>query len=49
MITETGIILTGISIYSVNTMDDEIKAIQDKANAIAMSVEHVKQLHGFYV
>jgi len=46
---ETGIILTGISIYSVNTMDSEIKAIQDKVNDIALSVEHVKQIHGFYV
>ncbi len=46
---ETGIILTGISIYSVNTMDNEIKAIQDKANDIVATVEHVKQIHGFYV
>lgn len=45
---ETGVYLTGIGIYSMNTHDDEIKAMEEKIRGIATGVDYVKQLHGFY-
>ncbi|MCR4717988.1 MAG: cation diffusion facilitator family transporter [Lachnospiraceae bacterium] len=46
---ETGIILTGISIYSMNTKNDEAADIYKKVAKLVKSVDHVKQIHGFYV
>ena len=46
---ETGIIMTGISVYAMNTQDEEIRAMEETARSIAFSHENVLQLHGFYV
>lgn len=41
--------LTAIGIYSMNTQDDLAIEIRDEINKIAMSHEHVLQVHGFYI
>ena len=43
------VVLTGISIYSRNTKDQETIAVRDQVRKIAMSFEHVKGVHGFYL
>ncbi|MBQ7581620.1 MAG: cation transporter [Lachnospiraceae bacterium] len=43
-----GIAMTGIGIYSMNTQNDEIKAMRTKITRIATSHEGVLQIHGFY-
>lgn len=46
---ETGVILEGIGIYSVNTEDEHALEIQKEIKKIVFSHEHVLQLHGFYL
>ena len=46
---ETGVILTGIGIYSMNTQDDLARKIQTRVTEIVMSHDHVLQIHGFYL
>ena len=46
---ETGVILTGIGIYSMNTKDDEAHRVQTAVTEAVMSTEYVIQIHGFYV
>ncbi len=43
------VVLTAIGIYSMNTKDPEVMEARKKVEAIALSHEHVKQLHGFYL
>ncbi|MBP5242569.1 MAG: cation transporter [Clostridia bacterium] len=44
-----GVMLTSIGIYSMNTKDDEVKAMQSKINKMVLSHEGVLQVHGFYL
>ena len=44
-----GVILTGISIYSVNTTDNEIARVREDIRRRVMSHEHILQLHGFHM
>ncbi len=44
-----GVILTGISIYSVNTTDDEIARVREDVRRRVMGREHVLQMHGFHM
>ena len=46
---DTGVIMTGISVYAKNTTDQEVLAMEEYARRIAFSYEHVLQIHGFYV
>ena len=46
---ETGVILTGIGIYSYNTKDDEAAEIRGKITEIVMACEGALQMHGFHV
>ena len=46
---ETGIILTGIGVYSFNTSDDQISIIRNTVQQTVMSHDWALQLHGFYV
>lgn len=46
---ETGVLLTGIGIYSMNTKDDEAHRMQNAVTRAVMGTEHVIQIHGFYV
>ena len=46
---ETGVILTGVSVYSVNTTNDEAARIREDIRRRVMMKEHVLQMHGFYM
>ena len=46
---EHNVILTAIGVYSVNTTDQEIIETKKRVQDIVMSVEHVLQMHGFYL
>lgn len=43
------VILTAVGVYSVNTKDDEAKAVERKVGEIVFAHEHVLQMHGFYL
>lgn len=44
-----GVILAGISVYSVNRLDEETKSLYDSVYDIVMSFDNVIQMHGFYL
>ncbi|MBQ6212947.1 MAG: cation transporter, partial [Ruminococcus sp.] len=46
---EHGIILTALSVYAVNTTDEKIIAIRNDVYKTAMDIDHVIQVHGFYL
>ena len=46
---QTGVILTGVGVYSFNTSDDEISKIRNTVQKTVMENEWALQLHGFYV
>ena len=43
-----GVIMSGIGIYSMNTQNDEIKALRSDIMRIVMAHDGVLQIHGFY-
>ena len=45
---ETGVILTGIGVYSFNTSDDEIARMRSAVQEAVLSHDWALQLHGFY-
>ena len=45
---ETGIIITGISVYSFNTTDDEAAIMREKVREVVLAHEWALQMHGFY-
>ena len=46
---EHHVILTAIGVYSVNTKDEDVIEAQKRVREIALSHEHVRQIHGFYL
>ena len=46
---ETGVILTGIGVYSYNTQNDEAAQIRDRVREIVLAHDWTLQMHGFYV
>ena len=46
---EHGVVLTGISIYSVNTSDDAVARAREDIRRRVMSRDHVLQMHGFHM
>ncbi len=46
---EHGVILTGISIYSVNTTDDLVAKAREDIRRRVMIHDHVLQMHGFHM
>lgn len=46
---KTNVILTAISVYSMNTTNPKITEMREKIQKIAVSEEYVLQMHGFYV
>ena len=46
---DTGVILTGIGVYSVNTTNDAVAALHEGVRRVVMSQPYVLQMHGFYV
>ena len=47
--TETGVILTGVGVYSYNTRSEEAARIRNKVMQIVMRHEWVLQVHAFHV
>ena len=45
---KTGVILTAVSIYAMNTSAPEIVALRRQVSEIVMKHENIIQLHGFY-
>ena len=45
---KTGIILTGIGVYSFNTSDDEAAQMRNAVQKTVLSHEWALQMHGFY-
>lgn len=45
----TGVILTGVGIYSHNTKDDEAAEIRNNVRKIILDNEWALQMHGFYI
>ena len=45
---KTGVILTGIGVYSHNTTDDEAAQMRDRIREAVLSHEWALQMHGFY-
>ena len=46
--TETGVILTGIGVYSYNTSDDETMKMRNTIRETVMAHDWALQMHGFY-
>ena len=46
---ETGVVLTGISVYSRNTGDNEEAHIRDHVRNLVLAYDWAVQMHGFYV
>lgn len=46
---ETGIAMTGISVYSVNRSDPEVTAARQKLETVLSSHKEILQTHGFYL
>ncbi|MCR4750770.1 MAG: cation diffusion facilitator family transporter [Eubacterium sp.] len=46
---EHRVILTAIGVYSVNTKDPEVIAVQKKVRETVLAHEYVRQIHGFYL
>ena len=46
---KTGVILTGVGVYSYNTKDEEAAQIRNNVQKIVMAHDWALQLHGFYV
>ena len=44
----TGVVMTGVGVYSYNTGDDESARIRNQVQEIVMSYDWVLQMHGFY-
>ena len=47
--TDYGVILTGISVYSMNTKNDAVAQLQQDIRHTVMDHDHVLQMHGFYL
>ena len=45
---ETGVILTGVGVYSYNTSSDEVAAIRNAVQEIVMAHDWALQIHGFH-
>ena len=46
---ETGVILTGVGVYSYNTGSDEAAVIRNRVQEIVLKHDWALQLHGFYL
>ena len=49
VVTEHNVVLTAIGVYSTNTHDEEVIKARQEVSRIALSHEHVRQVHGFYL
>lgn len=44
-----GIFIAAVGVYSINTQDEKSIAIREAVKADVLNIQHVKQLHGFYL
>ena len=49
VLNETGVILTGVGVYSYNTKNDEAAKIRNTIQKLVLSHDWALQFHGFYV
>ena len=47
--TQTGVVITGVGVYSYNTRDDEAAHIRNRVQQLVMDHEWALQIHGFHV
>ena len=45
----SGVILTAVGVYSINTKDPEAAAAREKVRQLVMENPYVLQMHGFYL
>ena len=45
----TGVVITGLGVYSYNTRDDEAARIRNKVQELVMGHEWALQIHGFHI
>ena len=48
VLTEHGVILTGISVYALNTKNEAVSLLREDIRRTVMAHEEVLQMHGFY-
>ncbi len=46
---ETGVILTALGVYAVNTKDEKINKMREDVYRVVMGHENLLEMHGFYV
>ncbi|MBQ1902449.1 MAG: cation transporter [Lachnospiraceae bacterium] len=46
---EYNVVITAVSVYSVNTRDEHVVAVREEVSKICMSFEGILQMHGFYL
>jgi hypothetical protein len=46
---ETGVVLTGVGVYSYNTGCDETATIRNNVQEVVLKYDWALQMHGFYV
>jgi cation diffusion facilitator family transporter len=46
---EFNVVISAVSVYSVNTRDEHVVAVREEVNKICMSYEGILQMHGFYL
>ena len=46
---ETGVILTALGVYAVNTRDERINKMREDVYRVVMGHENLLEMHGFYV
>ena len=46
---KTGVVMTGISVYAMNTQNEKISEMEDFARKTTLTHRNALQLHGFYV
>lgn len=44
-----GVFISAVGVYSINTKDEMAVAIREEVRSVVLDIQHVKQLHGFYV
>lgn len=44
-----GVFISAVGVYSINTQDEKAVAIREEVRSVVLDIQHVKQLHGFYV
>lgn len=44
-----GVFISAVGVYSINTQDEKAVVIREEVRSVVLDIQHVKQLHGFYV